>query len=77
MILGAVAATVSFLIVWYLYGRLYSAVGADMSGWLSSAAASLIPFESIIWKLIPAYLVTGITIGGLGSLISIRKHLKV
>jgi cell division transport system permease protein len=77
MILGAVAATVSFLFVWYLYTQIYNGVANDMTSWLSSAVASLIPFKAIAWKLVLAYLATGIIIGGFGSLISTRKHLKV
>lgn len=77
MILGAVAAAVSFLVVWYLYTQIYNGVANDMSGWLSSAVSSLIPFKAVVWKLALSYFATGILVGGFGSLVSIRKHLKV
>jgi len=77
MILGAVAAILAFLIVWALYERVYMGIEADATSFIASLASSLIPFKNVVLKLIPAYLVTGIVIGGFGSLISVRKHLRV
>ncbi|MBE6788100.1 MAG: ABC transporter permease [Ruminococcaceae bacterium] len=77
MILGFSAALAAFIIVWSLYERLYMGIESDANSWINSLTSSLIPFENVIWKLVSAYLVTGVAIGGFGSLISIRKHLKV
>ena len=77
MILGAVSATVAFLIVWYLYTQIYNGVAEDMTSWLSTAVASLIPFKTVGVRLALYYLATGILVGGFGSTLSVRKHLKV
>ncbi len=77
MILGAISAVVSFLIVWYLYTQIYNGVAEDMTSWLSTAVASLIPFKAVGLRIALSYLATGILVGGFGSIISVRKHLKV
>ncbi len=77
MILGVISATVSFFIVWYFYQQVFNSIVGDMSGWLSSAASSLISFKDFVPYLILGYLFIGIVIGGFGSMMSVRKHLKV
>ncbi len=77
MILGGISALLSFFIVWYFYGQIVSAIQGDTNAWLSSATASLIPFGDFALQLLAVYLVVGVVIGGIGSLFSIRKHLKV
>lgn len=77
MILGAISAVLSFFIVWYVYAQVFSGITADMTGWFSSAAQTLIPFKTFAPMLLVTYLVVGSVIGGMGSALSIRKHLKV
>ena len=77
MILGGISALASFFIVWYFYAQILSAIQGDTNAWISSATATLIPFADIAAGLVTSYLVAGVLIGGLGSLLSIRKHLKV
>ena len=77
MILGAISATFSFFIVWYFYQQVFTAITTDMTGWLSSAAQTLIPFKTFAPLLIIAYIFIGVIIGGFGSIMSVRKHLKV
>ncbi len=77
MILGAVSAVLAFFVVWYLYAQILNALGGESAAWLSSAAAKLIPFSRIAFPLLISYILSGAAVGGLGSLVSIRKHLKV
>ena len=77
MILGALSAIVSFLVVWYLYTQIYNGIANDMTSWLSTAVASLIPFKTVGVRIALSYLATGVLVGGFGSIISVRKHLKV
>lgn len=77
MILGVISAAVAFFIVWYFYQQVFNSIVGDMSGWLSSAAGSLISFKDFVPYLILGYLFIGIVIGGFGSMISVRKHLRV
>ncbi len=77
VLLGAVSAVIAFLIVWYFYSQIMSAIGADTSVFISSLTSSLIPFGSIWPTLLVVYFILGVVVGGLGSMLSIRKHLKV
>ncbi len=77
MILGAISAVVSFVIVWYFYGQAMAALSGDSSAWIASATASLIEFKKVGIPLLVSYLVAGVAVGGFGSMLSIRKHLKV
>ena len=77
MILGAVSAVLAFFIMWYLYAQIITAIQKDPVSLISSMTASLIEFESIGLVLFLTYLVIGTAVGGFGSWISTRKHLKV
>lgn len=77
MILGAVSAIIAFLIVWYFYSQIMSAIGSDTSVFISSLTSSLIPFKTVAVMLLLLYFVLGVVVGGFGSMLSIRKHLKV
>ena len=77
MILGGISVLISLLIIWYFYSQILSAIQGDSNAWLGSTVNALIPFSKIALPLGISYLVAGVTIGGLGSLVSIRKHLKV
>ena len=77
MILGAVSAVLAFLVMWYLYTQIFAAIQKDPVSLISSMTQSLIPFESIWFVLLLFYLVIGMAVGGLGSALSTRKHLKV
>lgn len=77
MILGGISALISLLIIWYFYSQILSAIQGDSNAWLGSTVNALIPFSKIALPLGISYLLAGVTVGGLGSLVSIRKHLKV
>lgn len=77
MILGLISAVVSFFVVWYFYSQVLSAIGGETNAFIASATASLIPFKRIAAPLLISYILAGVLIGGTGSLVSIRKHLKV
>lgn len=77
MILGAIAAVVSFLIVWYLYVQIYNSINIEMTGWLVSVSETLIPFNRFGLGLFATYLLLGVAVGSVGSVMSVRKHLKV
>lgn len=77
MILGLISAVVSFFVVWYFYSQVLTAIGGETNAFIASATQALIPFSKIAFPLLVCYIAGGVVIGGLGSLISIRKHLKV
>ena len=74
MIIGAVSALVAALITALIYGRVVSAIGGGMEQLLS---VPMIPALDLTAVLFGIFLVLGIGIGALGSVISMRRFLNV
>ena len=74
MIIGAVSALVAALITALIYGRVVSAIGGGMEQLLS---VPMIPAFDLTAVLFGIFLVLGIGIGALGSVISMRRFLNV
>ncbi|GAB6085245.1 permease-like cell division protein FtsX [Alkaliphilus crotonatoxidans] len=74
VVLGIVGAVVAIVIVYYGYQSAFDAIASRFTVLLS---AYLIPIESMIKKTIVMFTVLGGGVGALGSIISLRKHLKV
>lgn len=71
MIIGIIGAIIAVIIVFYIYKLFYSRISS------SFMMTSLIP-TSYIWStMLWAFLVVGMLIGALGSILSIRKFLEV
>lgn len=76
--LGLIAALIAFLAIWAGYSYLISAFTDGMSSyWLQSAFDSVVPFTAIAPWLALFFAGTGTVLGVLGSLVSIRNHVKV
>ena len=76
--LGLIAALIAFLAIWGASSYLIGAFGSGMSSyWLQSAFDSLVPFSEIAPWLALFFAGTGTVLGVLGSLVSIRNHIKV
>ena len=75
--LGFLSALISFLIIWGAYSYLVGAFSTDVSYWLQSAFDSVVPFKQVALPLGSFFAGTGIVLGVMGSLISIRNHVKV
>ena len=75
MIIGILASIISIVIV----GGAYSvfAEQAVNAGFLKTINISLVGFKDMISSIIVVYMLLGIGIGALGSVISMRKYLKV
>ena len=69
MIIGILASITSIVIV----GGAYSV----LAGFLKTINISLVGFKDMISSIIVVYMLLGIGIGALGSVISMRKYLKV
>ena len=69
MIIGILASIISIVIV----GGAYSV----LAGFLKTINISLVGFKDMISSIIVVYMLLGIGIGALGSVISMRKYLKV
>ncbi len=72
-LLGILAAAAAFFLEW----GLYDFVCARIAGIDTLQLISTVPFTDVLTITIAAYAVTGFIVGVFGSLMSIRKFLKV
>jgi len=77
LILGLISAVVSFLLLWGGYELLLNWMGDTQSSWFMMAFEHLIPFKQFAVKVLIAFVAAGMSIGGLGSMMFMGKHLKV
>ena len=78
VILGIISAVLAFLLIWGGYEALYRSLQTDMTvSFLASALKSTLPFKEVALQLGLSFLGAGILTGALGSVISVRSHLKV
>ena len=72
-LLGIIGAVVAFFIEW----GVYDALAARIEAMDTLQMFRIIPFTSVFAFIIPAYLIVGFLVGVFGSLLSIRKFLRV
>ena len=73
LILGLLGGLLGFLAEW----GLYSALAGNLMSSLTGSFLSLIPFRSVMFPLLIAYLGIGVLIGAFGGVSAIRNYLKV
>ncbi len=75
--IGLISALIAFALVSGGYLALIEGVSRQGSSWLSNLYYSLLSYQ-VIWPwLAGGFVLSGVLIGGVGSAMSIRKHLKV
>lgn len=77
MTLGFISAVLSFVATWIGYAIINDILMNNASDFLRSMYESIIPFSHIGWILGLCFFFAGICTGALGSVLSLRKHLKV
>ena len=78
IVLGCLSAAVSFLLIWLGYTLLLDSIsGLSGLSFVAGALKSVLPFRDVALPLGLSFLGAGIATGVLGSLISVRSHLKV
>ena len=75
VILGAFSAGISYFIIRFIYLRIVNNLDSDQM-FLNNIIDQVIPFDKISPALIAIFLTAGIFLGILGSLLSLRRHLK-
>lgn len=75
--LGLISAVVAYLCIWLGYSYALGGFLDQSSSWLQSAFASIIPFKNVALDLGAFFLISSVAIGVLGSVVSIRNHIKV
>ena len=77
MLIGLIAAVLAFGLLWGGYYLIGEWVVSSPSVWVSRFSDMLVPFGDIALRMLGAFALTGILIGGFGSMIFVRKYLKV
>jgi len=77
LILGLLSALVSFLLLWGGYELMLGWMGDTQSSWFMMAFEQIVPFSKVAVNMLVAFVAAGMTIGGLGSMMFVGKHLKV
>ncbi len=73
IILGLTGAIAAFFVEWGVYDLLAARIHAlDVLQMFT-----VVPFEEVLWIVLGAYFATGFLVGTLGSMMSIRKFLRV
>ena len=75
--LGLLSALIAYLIIWAGYSYVLDSFVGQTSSWLQSAFQNIIPFKDVALYLALFFMASGVGIGVLGSVVSIRNHIKV
>ncbi|MEG1932468.1 MAG: FtsX-like permease family protein, partial [Pygmaiobacter sp.] len=76
-LIGLISALLAFGLVSGVYIWLLKLASTTGISWLQSIYFTLLPYNSIGLYLLAGFVGAGVVLGGLGSTLSIRKHLKV
>jgi cell division transport system permease protein len=77
LLMGLLAGGLATGVLLGLYNALLNAAGELTGFWATLLCFSLIPVKDVWQTLLWSSLASGALVGGLGSLFSMRKHLKV
>ena len=75
--LGIISSVISYILVAVGYNVLYASFSADETTILGMISKNLIPFSKVWFVLFFLFVLSGIAVGVVGSLLSVRKHLRV
>jgi len=76
IVIGILGSVVAFLLTFQGYAYLREAFNVMMTD-LGLGLFQLVPFDPMSFRIIVMYVLIGVAVGGTGSLISVRKYLKV
>lgn len=77
VIIGTIAAVVTFAILSGAYYFLLDYLTAEATGWLAMVSTALIPYVEIWYYMLLTFIGFGWFIGGVGSAVSMKRYLKV
>ncbi len=77
LMLGLLAALLAFFAVWGAYEYVLHWTAEIQSSWIQEARQYFIPFEKLYKPLMAAFGALGIGVGALGSMVFVRKYLRV
>jgi cell division transport system permease protein len=76
VLIGILSATAASLLTWKGYGWIHDTLNVMLKD-LGFGMFNLLPFDPMAMRIVLLYFIIGTAIGGIGSLISVRKHLNV
>lgn len=77
VIIGTIAAVVTFAILSGAYYFLLDYLTVEATGWLAMVSTALIPYVEIWYYMLLVFIGFGWFIGGVGSAVSMKRYLKV
>lgn len=75
--LGLLATAISYGLVFVAYSLAYHYFSPSATSWITQVFAQMIPFDVIAVKLALFFVVSGIGLGVLGSVLSMKNYIKV
>lgn len=77
MIIGLLGAILSFIVTSYCYNAVVKYVNGESIAYGVSDVLKMVSLESISGSILFVYIIIGMVMGAVGSVISVRKHLNV
>ena len=75
MMIGVIGSLIPVGIIYVLYNKIIEYIMIKFS--ILTRLLSFLPVETIFKTLLPASVILGVGIGFLGSIVTVRKHLRV
>ncbi len=75
MVIGLIGAFIPLTLLYFLYGRIISYITEKFN--FIGSILSFIEADEVFRTLVPVSVILGVGIGFIGSLLTVRKHLKV
>ncbi len=77
IMIGLISSLLSFGLLWALYSLLANKIMESTDSWISAIAPNILSFGDVWASILVIFLIIGVGIGTLGSMVFVRKHLKV
>ena len=77
LIIGILSAGIAFGLTWFAYTEVYNMFSTDVNMLSIFGLSALIPIEAIAVRTAIAYLLCGMVLSAIGTVVSTRKHLNV
>lgn len=77
MVLGILAGAAAAGITLFAYSKLNVTLMQDTTLWTAMGISGLIPFKTIMWKVIIGYIAVGTAVSAVGTVMSTSKYVKI
>ena len=77
ILLGVISAAIAYLLLWGGYTYLIGYIQESTTTSFAAFFRNLVPFTDVARELLISFVIGGVGVGVVGSMIFVRKHLKV